>query len=105
MPKLTGRKLNKELALGAGHALYHKDGYWCDQLRKFPGILFDFNGYVTFANSGVYQRCPQLRHPNRHRSDGRPGTLSVPDGISSIQGYVRDSRIAALSSDQSRRPG
>ena len=96
MKKLTGTKINKELQLGAELARYHEQGYWYDQLHKFPGILADLYGYVTFANGDAYQHCPQLRHPRRPRSDGRPGTLSVPAGISSIPGYIRDDRIAPL---------
>jgi|ERR1700716_30075 5-methylcytosine-specific restriction protein A len=96
MTRLTGKRLNRELELGAEHARYHKDGYWYDQLQRFPGILFDSQGYVSFTHQGAYEHCPQLRHPDRKRSDGRPGTLSVPDGISGIPGYVWDNRIAAL---------
>lgn len=96
MARLTGKRINRELGLGAELARYHEKGYWYDQLHQFPGILADISGYVSFANIGAYQRCPQLRHPDRERSDGRPGTLSVPGGISSIPGYVRDIRIAAL---------
>ena len=98
MPRLTGKRLNRELALGAEHALFHKDGSWYDQLQKFPGVLFDLNGYVSFADAGAYQRCASLRHPLHQRSDGRPGTLVVPDGIASIPGYIRDSRIISLKS-------
>jgi 5-methylcytosine-specific restriction enzyme A len=96
MARLTGRRLNAELTLGAQHALYHKDGYWYDQLRRFPGILFDRQGYVSFASRAAYLGCPQLRHPDRERSDGRAGTLSVPSGIASVPGYVRDDRIVAF---------
>src|SRR5271156_2595868 len=98
MPKITGRRLNRESSLGAAHALYHKDGYWYDQLQRFPGVLFDRNGYVLFSDRETYERCPELRHPEHARADGRPGTLSVPNGISSISApkYIRDHRITAL---------
>lgn len=96
MPRLTGKRLNRELALGAEHALYHKDGSWYDQLQKFPGILFDLNGYISFPDLGTYQRCSNLRHPVHQRSDGRPGTLVVPEGISTIPGYISDTRIVSL---------
>jgi hypothetical protein len=99
MARITGRRLNKEIALGAHHALYHKDGYWFDQLQQFPGALFDCCGYVFFSTKEAYEKCSYLRHPERPRSDGRPGTLSVPTGISSIPEYVRDPRIAALHSN------
>ena len=96
MTKITGRRLNKELGLGASHALYHKDGHWYDQLQAFPGIFFDRSGYVLFPNKESYERCPQLNHPTSARADGRPGTVTVPDGISDINGYVHDDRIVAL---------
>jgi hypothetical protein len=88
--------LNKELGLAAAHALYHKDGYWYDELRGFPGILFDYNGYVLFPTKASYESCPELHHPQHARADGRLGTLTVPDRISAIPGYVRDDRIMAL---------
>jgi hypothetical protein len=98
MAKLTGRRLNREIGLGAAHAMYHKDGYWFDQLQRFPGVLFDRQGYVLFKTRGTYDDCPELRHPQQARVDGRPGTLSVPNGISTIRtpAYVRDDRVAAL---------
>jgi hypothetical protein len=53
MTRLTGKRINRELALGAEHARYHKDGNWYDQLQKFPGVLFDINGYVAFSPISV----------------------------------------------------
>lgn len=96
MTKVTGRKLNRELGLGAVHALYHKDGCWYDQLQHFPGVLFDRQGYVRFEDRNAYVACGQLRHPAGERADGRPGTLTVPDGIAAIPNYVRDVRIDAF---------
>jgi hypothetical protein len=98
MAKITGRKLNRELALGAAHALYHKDGYWYDQLLRFPGVLFDRAGYVLFPDKDSYERCPELRHPEHARADGRPGTLGVPSGISTIRNpaYVHDDRVVKI---------
>lgn len=93
MAKVTGSKLNRWLTLGARHARYHKDGYWYDQLQQFPGVLFDKDGFVLFETEAGYLSCAQLRHPNQERSDGRPGTLSVPTGISSIEIYVNDERV------------
>lgn len=76
MRRLTGRGINRDLSLGAEHALYHKDGYWYDQLQRFPGILCDRDGYVFFPNRESYECCHDLRHPPRARGDGRPGTLT-----------------------------
>jgi len=103
MARLTGRRLNREISLGALHALYHKDGYWYDQLQRFPGVLFDRHGYLLFHSRDTYERCRDLRHPENARADGRPGTLSVPNGISNISEYVRDDRIAALHRSNSHK--
>jgi hypothetical protein len=96
MRKMTARKLDRELSLHAAHARFHKNGYWYDQLQRFPGILFDRNGYVLFPDRETYEACPNLRHPRRSRSDGRPGTLIVPERISNIREYVHDDRVTAL---------
>ena len=34
---------------GKAPALYREDGKWYHHLKKFPGALFDFNGYIVFA--------------------------------------------------------
>ncbi len=41
--------LNKKWKVGAKHALYIHDGHWYHCLTKFPGALFDKNGYILFA--------------------------------------------------------
>lgn len=82
---LTGSEINEVLNLGAAQARYHKDGYWYDQLHNFPGILIDRNGYIRFETKESYEQCPELRHPETMRTDGRPGTLSVPNKISATR--------------------
>jgi hypothetical protein len=93
---LSGSEINRLLKLDAAQARYHKDGYWYDQLHSFPGILIDRDGYLRFETREEYEQSPDLRHPDGNRIDGRPGTLSVPRKISSLAGYVRDSRISSL---------
>jgi hypothetical protein len=44
----SGRALNQEWSVGAQHALYHRKGIWFHLLERFPGALFDENGYVLF---------------------------------------------------------
>jgi hypothetical protein len=80
-----GRLLNRMLGTGASHALYREDGGWYERLERFPGILFDRNGYVVFDTRHAYENCRQLRHGKK---------LNVTGGISSLPGYVRDKRIA-----------
>ena len=42
---LTGALLSERWGVGAAHALYIYDGHWYHQLERFPGALFDENGY------------------------------------------------------------
>ena len=50
---------------------------------RFPGALFDLNGYVVFETEEAYEQCLQLKHGKQ---------LNVPGDdagdISSIPGYV-----------------
>lgn len=78
--KITGRKLNEEWGVGAKHALYRKDGGWYHLLKRFPGALFDANGYVIFKTRNDYLRSNDLQITQ---------ALHVPRCISSIPGYVR----------------
>lgn len=77
---LTGRQLNKEWRVGAQHALFHRDGTWYNNLTRFPGALFDPEGYVLFKTEEEYLNCPSV-------SVGQE--TNVPRGISSLPGYVR----------------
>ena len=76
-----GRRLNKQWGVNAKHALYREDGCWYHHLTRFPGALFDVNGYVVFPTEQSYRNC-------RYLTLGDHVHLSQP-GISSIPGYVR----------------
>lgn len=78
--RITGSYLNEAWEVGAAHALYREDGRWYHQLLRFPGALFDRNGYIVFRTKAEYETCAQLRR----RKD-----LNVRGGIASIPGYVR----------------
>ena len=78
--QLSGRKLNETWGVGAKHALYHREGCWYNNLARFPGALFDPNGYVVFATENAYQTSRHLRITQE---------TNVPNGIASIPGYVR----------------
>lgn len=78
--RITGRMLNQEWGVGAEHALYHRHGTFYENLSRFPGALFDACGYVVFEAEAEYRSSPHLRIGEK---------LNVPDGISSIPGYVR----------------
>ena len=77
---LTGRQLNKEWEVGAKHALFHRDGTWYNNLKLFPGALFDPEGYVLFGTEEEYLNNPRV-------SVGKE--TNVPKGIFSLPGYVR----------------
>ena len=78
--KMTGEKLNKKWKVGAHHSLYHKDGHWYNNLKLFPGALFDPNGYILFKTKQDYLRCSYLKIGIE---------TNVPKGIWSIPGYIR----------------
>ncbi len=63
----TGKNLNKRWNVGAQHALYHKDGTWYQILERFPGALFDHNGYVLFNTKEQFKKCSYLniRYENK----------------------------------------
>lgn len=77
---MNGTLLNKLLRLKAKHALYREDGKWYHNLKKFPGVLFDDNGYVIFQTSDEYLSHPKLQR----RKD-----LHIPNGIQSLAQYRR----------------
>jgi len=78
--QLSGRELNDRWNVGAKHALYYKDGTWYNNLERFPGALFDPEGYVLFKTEHAYKNCQHLKIAKR---------TNVPNGIASIPGYVR----------------
>ena len=75
-----GRNLNRQWDVRAAHALYHKEGTWFNVLERFPGALFDPNGYVLFETKEHFLKCPQLRIGKR---------VTVPAGICEVPGYIR----------------
>ncbi len=77
--RITGKYLNEHWDVRAKHALYHKDSSWYHVLERFPGALFDPNGYILFKTEAEYQNCTDLII-RQH--------TSVPDGIFSIPGYI-----------------
>jgi predicted restriction endonuclease len=52
--------LAKEWGVPALHSCYRKDGTWYHCLERFPGALFDENGYVLFETKQDYESCPDL---------------------------------------------
>lgn len=58
--RITGAYLAKKWKVSCRHPLYHKDGCWYNNLERFPGALFDPDGYVLFRTEEDYRRCRQL---------------------------------------------
>ena len=77
---MNGKQLNRDWNVGARHALFHRDGTWYNNLERFPGALFDPDGYVVFANKEELVGEPRVRVGKE---------TNVRSGISSIPGYVR----------------
>lgn len=80
----TGRALNREWGVNAAHALYREDGTWYHKLERFPGALFDANGYVVFDSPQHLAACSGILI-----GQGDKNWLNVPDGIAGLPGYVR----------------
>lgn len=76
----SGQRLKEEWEIPARHVLYHKDGNYYNHLHRFPGALCDPDGYVLFKTEQEYKKSPYLQHGQQ---------LHVPNGISSMPGYVR----------------
>ena len=90
--RLSGKKLNELWGVQAKHAFYHRGGCWYKNLKRFPGALFDANGYVLFATELAYRSSPLLRVTKE---------TNVRHGISTLPGYVK----MACESDLGLEPG
>jgi len=77
---MSGHRLNVLWGVNARHALYREDGRWYHHLERFPGALFDRNGYVLFRTETAYLTSPYLR---------RGVEVNIPGGISNMPAYVR----------------
>ena len=76
----SGRAFNKKWKVGAKHALYRQDGKFYMQLMRFPGALFDENGYVLFNTEKEYLNCQSIKIGAR---------VNVEGGISNLPNYVK----------------
>lgn len=76
----TAKWIMETLNLNVPHALYREDGIWYHHLERFPGILFDSGGYLIIQDNNEYIN---------HTSFRRTKALSVKNGISNIQGYIK----------------
>ena len=79
--RLTGKILSQRWNVDVRHALYHRDGTFYENLKRFPGALFDPRGYIVFRTENDYRNSPYLNIG--------PKKLNVQPGIASIPGYKR----------------
>ena len=78
---VTGRSLSRLHGIEAAHSLRSDSGTFYENLKRFPGVLWDRHGYVRFQTEEDYKRSPYLQIGVK---------LNVPNGgISSIPDYVR----------------
>lgn len=77
---MNGNYLNKLLELNTLHALYREDGKWYHHLKKFPGVLFDTNGYLIFQTIEDYINNSSLI---------KQKDLHIINGLSSLAGYQK----------------
>ena len=80
----SGARLAKQWNVQAVHNLYDKNGEFYMPLEKFPGALFDRNGYVLFNTEVEYTSCPDIRIGNAPNI-----RVHIRGGISSLPGYKR----------------
>jgi 5-methylcytosine-specific restriction protein A len=77
---MIAKRINTAFNLGAEHIYFFHKGDWYHNLRRFPGILVDRNGYVRFEREQDYLNSPFLQHGTR---------LHIRNGISSIPDYIK----------------
>jgi hypothetical protein len=72
--------LNTRWGVGAKHALYHREGRWYNNLRSFPGALFDPHGFIVFETEEQYRTSKDVVITQE---------TNIAIGISSLPRYVR----------------
>ncbi len=87
-----GDYINQLLALGGQKAYFHKDSYWFHNLKLFPGLLIDPDGYVRFETEQEYLDSPLLR------IQPKTNTVHALPDITAIPGYqvFSDAQLAIL---------
>jgi hypothetical protein len=74
-----GKLLNDMWSVGARHALYSRTGTWYQNLERFPGALFDPNGYVLFETEEDYRNTQNVHVTKK---------TNVRHGIAVLPGYI-----------------
>ena len=77
--RLTAKWLCETFGMNAKHCLYREDGIWYHHLERFPGILFDANGYLIVNTKEEYESNPSFR---------RTKALTIKKAISNLDSYI-----------------
>ena len=77
--KTNGAILAKKWGVNVRQARYSEWGNWYSPLTEFPGALLDKNGYIVFRSLDD-MLIGGIRVTKQ---------INIPDGISSINGYIR----------------
>ncbi len=94
MAQQSGSHLNKLWNVGAAHALYLQEGHWYHHLKRFPGALFDHNGFVVFETAAEYFNSPYLKI-GKHVHVRKPGISAIP-GYTRVRTKTRDFKKIVL---------
>ena len=57
---------------------YHQGGTFYMNLTKFPGALFDPNGYVVFETEDEYRNCAGVNVGDEKTNVRKPGIRALP---------------------------
>ena len=79
---ITGEGLRNKYKIAAVQGRYRENGYWYHPLNRFPGVLFDANGYVLFETESQYENCAAVK------KGPDPNHIHVSGGIASLPFYV-----------------
>jgi 5-methylcytosine-specific restriction protein A len=82
MVAITGKQLNRDWEVWALHALYRRDGTWYNLLDRFPGALFDTNGYIPFQTRDDFNKFRQRRGVSGRKQ------IYVQGGIAGHPDYI-----------------
>ena len=69
-----------------------RGGIFYMALKKFPGALFDDNGYAIFDNEVEYKNCKGIALTK----GGGQEKINISNSISSLPQYKRDPRVAEI---------
>jgi hypothetical protein len=88
-----GKQLNQKWKVGARHALYNTEGRFFMMLERFPGALFDPNGYLLFPTKEDFESFCQRRGVSAGKR------LNVDGGIASHPAYIRVRPVSTQGND------